>query len=89
MRNNEIVVFKPYKRYLFRKSDIHSKNELGNKDSQFDEAKITHKMDQVKLKIGQRRQNPLKNLFKKKSIFNLESSVAGSLKDEINSVRQE
>ena len=46
-------------------------------------------MDQVKLKIGQRSQNPLKNLFKKKSIFNLESSVAGSLKDEINSVRQE
>lgn len=46
-------------------------------------------MDQVKLKIGQRSQNPLKDLFKKKSIFNLESSVVGSLKDEINSVRQE
>ena len=48
-------------------------------NGEFLDAKIRHKLDQVKPKVEQKNQNALKIIFKRKSIFDLESSIIGSL----------
>ena len=58
---------------------MESYNNLQFTNGEFVDAKIRHKLDQVKSKVEQKNQNALKILFKSKSIFDFESSIIGSL----------